>query len=310
MKRRRIVEGVGGMALLAIAALVFACQHVGPLIDAGTQIGEATGSIKPEEAESIRRGTGAVVSATEAFTPEQEHFIGRAVAATVLSQYPALDNPVLNTYLNTLGQALARFSERPETFGGYRFLALDSDEINAFAAPGGFILITRGMIRSATSEAMLAAILAHEIAHVQHGHGLRAVRGSRVTSAVTILAAESARHLGSEELAELTGVFEDTIGDIGATLISNGYSRAYEREADREAVAILTRAGYPPHGLIDALAAIQQGQRAQPEPAGWAKTHPPPADRIRDIERLLRGLPRSPSPPEHQVRFNTATSAL
>ncbi len=302
------------LAIWILAGMAFSgglsCRSVGPIMDLGTQVAVGTGTISAEEGESIRRGTGAVISATETFTPEQEHFIGRSVTATILDQYPALDNPALNTYLNLLGQALAQFSDRPETFGGYRFLALDSDEINAFAAPGGFILITRGMLRTIRNEDELAAILAHEIAHVQKGHGLRAIRGNRLTSAATLLAMESARHLGGKELAELTGVFEDSLNDISSALIGNGYARAYEREADSATLTILTRANYPPQALISALERIEVAQKTQASAKGWARTHPPPADRIREAQRALRKVPRPLSPPVRQTRFDQAVATL
>jgi beta-barrel assembly-enhancing protease len=80
----------------------------------------------------------------------------------------------------------------PETFGGYHFLILDSDEINAFAAPGGLIFVTRGMLRCCDSEDAVAAVLAHEVGHVQHQHGIQTIRKPALTSAFTILAAEGA----------------------------------------------------------------------------------------------------------------------
>lgn len=304
----------GAVITIILAGLAIfwtvSCRGVKPLVNAGTRVAVGTGTIDQEQAASIRRGSEAVFSATEAFTPEQEHFIGRSVAASVIASYPALDRPDLNNYLNTLGQTLALYSDRPETFAGYRFLALDADELNAFATPGGFVLITRGMIRAASNEDQLAAILAHEIAHVQNGHGLRAIRGSRINSAVTILASETARHLGGRELAELTGIFEGSISDISQALIGKGYSRAYEREADRDALTILARAGYPPHALVDMLEKIRLAQQAQPTPAGWARTHPPPSERIRDARRLLRGLEHVPTPPQRAARFNVVTAGL
>jgi len=156
--------------------------------------------------------------------------------ATVLQTYPSLDQPEANNYLNLLGQSLAVFSDRPETFGGYHFLLLDSDEVNAFAAPGGLILVTRGMLRCCENEDELAAVLAHEICHVEMKHGLQAIKQGRMTEALTILAAESAKQFGNEELATLTREFEASVGDIVMTLTTSGYSRAQERDADAAAV--------------------------------------------------------------------------
>ena len=108
-----------------------------------------------------------LAKSAEDFTPDQEYYLGRGVAATLLGQYRALRTPAANEYLNLLGQSLAKYSTKPNTFGGYRFLLLDTPEINAFAAPGGLILVTRGLAQCAANEDELAAVLAHEIAHVQ-----------------------------------------------------------------------------------------------------------------------------------------------
>ena len=110
-----------------------------------------------------------------------------------------------------LGQSLAQFSERPETFGGYHFLALDSAEINAFAAPGGLILVTRGLLDCCQTEDELAAVLAHEIGHVEKQHGLRAIRTGRLNSALTILAVEAGKNLAGEQLAEVQAVLRHPI---------------------------------------------------------------------------------------------------
>ena len=111
------------------------------------------------------------------------------MAATVLVTYKPFDREQANAYLNLLGQTVAQFSTKPETFGGYHFLLLDTDEVNAFAAPGGLILISRGMVRCCKSEDELVAVLAHEISHVDHQHGLKAIRKGRLTSALTTLGA-------------------------------------------------------------------------------------------------------------------------
>ncbi len=137
-------------ALGLLIALTF-CGCEG-LPEAGAEIAKVTGVISADEAKSITRGAKAVQKTWQDLTPEQEYYIGRAVAAQVFQTYPPLDRPPGNTYLNLLGQSLAIYSERPETFGGYHFLLLDSDEINAFAAPGGLILVTRGMVRCCANE--------------------------------------------------------------------------------------------------------------------------------------------------------------
>jgi predicted Zn-dependent protease len=214
----------------AVVLLAGGCSTV---TEVGTALGTATGTITPEQAASINRGAQAMERSFKDITPEQEHYIGRSVAATVMGSYKPYDEEAANRYLNVLGQILAQASDRPETFGGYHFQLLDSDEINAFAAPGGLIMVTRGMVRCCKSEDALSAVLAHEIGHVQGNHGLRAIRSSRLTDAFTILAVESAKNLAGQNVAELTKAFEGSIGDVTSTLMNSGYSRGLEREADQ-----------------------------------------------------------------------------
>jgi beta-barrel assembly-enhancing protease len=283
---------------------------VGPLLSLsllGCKTGEmvagfglSAGLLDESQAQSLSRAGGAIARSFEDFTPEQEYYIGRTVGAMLLSQFKPYPNEAANTYLNLVGAVVSLSSDMPETFGGYRFLLLDSEEINAFAAPGGLILLTRGMLRCCTSEDAAAAILAHEVGHIQHKHGLQAIKKSRVTSALTILAAEGAKTLGDQELTQLTEVFEESASDVISTMVTNGYSRSFEREADKAAVTILTRTGYDPNALVDMLQ-VMEG-KLKPGGTDFAKTHPSPASRIEDIKALLPGE-RPEVPASRRQRF-------
>ena len=292
------------VACAGLLLLLAACQSTGILTDIGTSVGVATGRISEEEAESIRRGAGAVSRAFEQLTPEQEYYIGRSVTASILATYPPLEQEQATDYITTMGRALALFSNRPETFGGWHFLIMDTDEVNAFAAPGGFILLSRGMLKCATNEDELAAVIAHEIAHVEKEHGLRAIRQSRWTTAFTILGTESATQLGGRELAQLTTAFEGAISDVTATLMTSGYSRSLEREADDAAIAILQRAGYNPAALISMLQNMET--QLGNDQRGFASTHPSPRDRIRDIEKRLPTRQPVIAHPAREARFQNA----
>lgn len=267
------------------------------------------GSVLPGQAGSALKAAVAVGKSFQDITPEQEYYIGRAVAANVLSTYTPSPNDRFNLYLNTLGQTLAQASDRPETFGGYHFLMLDSPEINAFAAPGGLILVTSGMVRLCKTEDDLAAVLAHEISHVQGQHGLKAIKKSRLTSAFTIIATEAAKSYGPAQLSKLTEVFQGSITDITSTLMKNGYSRDLEREADKGAVTILGRVGYGPGALIVMLTEMKK--QLKPGGLDFAKTHPDPNDRIKDIRPLVGGgLSATPVSPEREKRFKAAMANL
>jgi predicted Zn-dependent protease len=251
----------------------------------------------------------AVQKSFEDITPEQEYYIGRAVAATVLDQYEPFPEAESNAYLNRLGQTLALVSDRPETFGGYHFLILDSEEINAFAAPGGLILVSRGLLGCAASEDEVAAILAHEIAHVTERHGLQAIKKSRITTAMTGLALTAAEQQTSGTLAELTSTFSDSISDITSTLINSGYSRAFEKEADLGAVRTLKRAGYDPWALVRMLEVMDR--RLKPGGKDFAKTHPDPEDRIAYLKKELSvSAPAYTAPASRQRRYQAALSGI
>lgn len=273
----------GTLACLVVSG----CETVNQVVELGTEIGVASGAIDQGDADSINRGTRAVTKTFEDITPEQEYYIGRAVAATVLNTYKVHDDAEANRYLNLLGQSLARVSKRPETFGGYHFIVLDTDEVNAFAAPGGFIMVSRGLLRCATSEDALASVLAHEIGHVQNQHGLRAIKKGRLNSALTILAAEGAKQLVGEQLAEVTKAFEESIGDVVTTMMNSGYARELEAQSDADAVTILKSVGYSPQGLVTMLE--EMARHVQEGDQGFGATHPSPEARIQSVQKLTSG---------------------
>ena len=294
--------------LVATAAFIPGCSTVQQISEGTASLAATAGVISPDQAQSITRTTGAMTKAFDSITPEQEYYIGRAVAATLVTTYKPYDVEKANDYLNVIGQALAMASDRPQTFGGYHFLVLDTEEINAFAAPGGLIVISRGMLRCCRSEAAVAAVLAHEVAHVQFAHGLQAIKKGRLTSAFTILATETTRTLGGKEVGELTDAFEGTISDITGTLVNSGYSRKFEYQADQGAVAILQRVGYNPEALVDMLQEMEK--RLKPGGHDFAQTHPAPKDRIAQIRALL-GAPRPvTASPATQKRFESALAGI
>ena len=296
---------LGLLAAIVLTLFLAGCKTMGTVTDIGTAIGMATGAIDASQAEAIKKSSDAVSRTFQDITPEQEYYIGRTVGAVIVKQYRPYENTRANRYLNTIGQTLAQASDLPETFGGYHFLILDSDEVNAFAASGGLIFVTRGMLRCCQSEDAVAAVLAHEIGHVQLKHGLQAIKKSRITTALTTLALAGAKTLGGQDLAGLTRAFEGSISDITTTMINNGYSRAFESEADRVAVTILKRVGYNPNGLVAMLTEMEK----QLKPGGFdfAKTHPSPDSRISEIQQQVgRFMPLK----KHEARQLRFTASL
>ncbi len=229
-------------------------------------------------AKAVRKGT-------KDLTPSEEHYIGRSVAATILSRYKTLDDPKRTDYVNRVGLYLSRFSDRPETFGGYHFVLLDApNEVNAFAAPGGFIFVTTGLLAKVKNEEELAAVLAHEIAHVTLKHGLEAIKSSNLTQAFTILGTEAVKEYSGSQLASLTEAFSGSIDDIVNKMVMSGYSQSQEFDADAMALAIAYRAGYDPAGLMGFLTTLRNASKGAPD-AGFFKTHPPAGDRLAKAEK-------------------------
>ena len=296
-----------GVVAASLAWLAAGCETLDQLTELGTGVAVAAGGLSEEQAGSINRTASALGKAIDSITPEQEYYIGRTVAATVLVGYKPKTTQELNAYVNQVGQSLALFSTKPETFGGYHFLVLDSKDINAFAAPGGLVLVTSGLLDCCQTEDELAAVLAHEIGHVEKQHGLRAIKTGRLSSAMTILAVEAGKNLSGENLAEVTKAFDESINDITSTLVNSGYSRKLEYEADAAGVEILKKSGYQPGALVAMLENMQKSW--DPSRHDFAATHPPPADRIAQLKKL--GVTSTvASTNSRQKRFLAAAKAL
>jgi len=303
-KRIAVLLVFGLMLIIALPALFTGCKSIETATNVGSAIGVATGMLTDSQADSLKKTTIAVARSFQDITPEQEYYIGRAVGAVILEKYRPFQDESAITYVNVLGQTLANASDRPETFGGYHFLILDSDEINAFAAPGGLIFITRGMLACCRNEDALAAVLAHEIGHVQSKHGLQAIKKSRITTALTTIGVEGTKTFAGKGLATLTQTFGESITDITKTLVNNGYSREFEREADQSAILILERVGYNPNGLVDMLR--EMNRRLKPGGLDFAKTHPAPISRIEDISSVIGPYAPVVEPKPRNIRFNRA----
>jgi predicted Zn-dependent protease len=209
--------------------------------------------------------------------------------------------------VNHIGKTLAINSPRPYTYGGYHFAVLDTDEINAFACPGGIIFITRGMLKLVHNEDELAAVLAHEIGHVVQKHGLKAINKARWTEVVTTLGTEAARAYTGAQLDSLINLFEGTIDDVFQTLVVRGYGRGDEHEADTLGIGCLQASGYDPaefHHLLVSLKAAQKGGAG-----GFFSTHPNITDRIEKVSMGLKAAGESPAPPERIARFKRSASS-
>ncbi len=249
---------------------------------------------------SIAMRTG--VKAVEASRPmneSEEYYLGRAVAARILSSYPLYQDQGLTLYVNEVGQAVARKSSRPSTFRGYHFAVLDSQEPNAFACPGGIVFITRGLLKMCEMEDELAAVLAHEVSHVASRDGISSISQARWTKVLTALGTDVAKQYGGS-LGELVSLFEGSIDDVFKTIVVNGYSRSAEENADAAAATFLKEAGYNPK----ALTALLTKMRSQDKKTGGIfATHPPTGDRLDALKALGHEPPVGSLDPVRTSRF-------
>lgn len=248
-----------------------------------------------------------IIDSFEDITPEQEYYIGRSVSAVILSKYKPFNSPAITRYLTVLGNTVAMASSRPQTFGGYSFQMLDSEEVNALSAPGGYVFVTRGLMRCCNSEDALAAVLAHEVGHVALQHGLQAIQESRLTSGLSVIAKGSAELAGGD-LGAVTQAFGGAITDVTTTMIESGYSRSQEYEADEAALATLKRVGYDPQAMVETLQTMRE--KFTEESSGFAKTHPSPEDRIEEAQDIIGEYAPPTIPDVRTNRFIQATSGV
>lgn len=204
--------------------------------------------------------------------------IGRQLAAVLLGSKPLHPDMRLQRYVNRLGRWISLYSTRPEL--PWSFAVLDDPGYNAFAAPGGYIFVTKGLVDRLTDEAELAGILAHEINHVAEKHHLKALRKSAQSGVLTqLLAQQLGKSLGAGVSSQLLA--------LGRDIYSKGLDQQDEFEADRNGVALATRAGFDPYGLP---AVLQQLRAVAPSDAAFAltlSTHPPAQLRLDQLEAAM-----------------------
>jgi predicted Zn-dependent protease len=298
------------IVLIMVPALCTTLSGCMTLLDTagnGGGFGSAADKIGKNTAKAISNSSKAIANAAEDITPEQEYYIGRAVAANILKSYSLWkDSPALTSYVNRICGAIVINSPRPDIYNGYHVALLDSNEINAFATSGGHIFITRGLIACAKSEDALAGVIAHEIAHIQLQHSIKAIKTSRVTQALLVTGASAVGAVAGYDVKEMTSIFNETVGDIVGTLVNNGYSQMQEFDADKTALSLLAGAGYNPSGLIEMLKELEKIQKGSS--GGFNKTHPSPDKRLAAAEKALAKQPGVTNTSSYRrARFSAAT---
>jgi len=203
----------------------------------------------------------------------QEVEIGRQVAAKVEKRYQVSRDPKLNSWVKEIGQRLAAVSERKNL--EFEFKVLERKEINAFALPGGFIYVNKGLLAMVDDDSELAGVLGHEIGHITARHGIKKLQNQ----------------IGYSLLISILFKNNDTtrrIIDTAFTLISLGYSREDEFEADKLSVIYTYKAGYNPEGMVKFLQKLKQMEKREPlEIETFLSTHPPTSERIKRIKEEI-----------------------
>ncbi|MDH5299709.1 MAG: M48 family metalloprotease [Desulfobulbaceae bacterium] len=220
-----------------------------------------------------REGKDGVPLVSTPESAEEEIAVGRQIAGNLLGAAPLVKDKELQKYVNLVGRWVANQSERPDL--PWHFGVIDSDDINAFAAPGGYILVTRGLYLQLANEAQLAGVLAHEVGHVVQQHHYQVIRKARVVD------------FGSKLLGSKVGrdnpLVQNLIGS-GAEIVARGLDKSAEYEADRMGMVLSARAGYDQYALVEVLQ--QMGHYGKEDDAVKLlfKTHPHPDQRLEHLD--------------------------
>ncbi|MES2974025.1 MAG: M48 family metalloprotease [Pseudomonadota bacterium] len=206
--------------------------------------------------------------------------IGRQLSAVLLGSKPLYIDLVTQRYVNQLGRWISLHSSRPDL--PWTFAVLDDPGFNAFAAPGGYVFVTKGLLDRVADEAELAGILAHEITHVTGKHHLKAMRKSARAGLLT--QAIGARLAGNSELG---GAISSQLLALGKDIYSKGLDQDDEFDADRSGVALAARAGFDPYGLVSVLQQLRTAAPDNPLFALSLSTHPPAQQRLDQVEQAM-----------------------
>ncbi len=231
-----------------------------------------------------------LVTAGTGLSEKEEIQVGREIAGRTLGAAPLVNDSALQSYVNRVGRWLALQSERPDL--PWHFGVIDTASINAFAAPGGYVLITRGLYELLDNEAQLAGVLAHEIGHVVRRHHVTVMQKSAAISAGAKLAQRDDR---SQLLNNMIG--------SGAEIFARGLDKSAEFEADAVGVVVAARAGYSPYGLVEVLHKLAARGGGDADLSLLFKTHPQPGERLSQLgEALTPRMARLPAGREPGIR--------
>lgn len=243
---------------------------------------------------------------------DEELVIGASTAELLLKQARLLDDPGVQAYVNQVGRWVALNSERPDL--PWRFGVLDSNVVGAYAAPGGYVFITSGMLGQMSSEAELAGVLAHEVAHVVQKHHLDAIKqkaGAGLLSNLSQFALQASQASSSATAPGAT-VSTQQFDQLVTNLYTRGLDRGDEYEADEMGAVIAARAGYDPYGLANVLQGLGTMKQDDATLVTFLKVHPNIGDRLKQLEPTYLYLDKAAAGGSQQTlepRYQKALSA-
>jgi predicted Zn-dependent protease len=279
LARARTVATACAAMALALLPTQGHTQNVMNLLNSlggGGVVGAVTGGSGAAQGDDL---IGMLSRSVESIDEQREIQIGRQLAAVLLGSKPLHPDMALQRYVNQLGRWISLQSERPHL--PWTFVVLDDPGYNAFASPGGYVFVTKGLIDRCADEAELAGILAHEIIHVTAKHHLHAMRKTAQSGLLTQLVASQ---LKTNAVGNLVA---SQFLALGRNLYARGLDQTDEYDADRSGVALATRAGFDPYGLV---AVLQQLRTATPDNPLFAlslATHPPAQTRLDQLELAM-----------------------
>lgn len=226
----------------------------------------------------------AAVNQLNLLTPNDEVEIGRQASREIEKEMPMLKDEVVVAYIDSLGQAMVKASNL--TMFEYHFNVVDTDDVNAFALPGGYLYVNRGLIQTAETESELAGVIGHEIGHVVGHHGARQISKQYGLAVLVELIA------GGGENSSLARDIASQFASFGAGLTLLKYGRLAEQESDAYAVQFTSKAGIHPEGVATFFEKLLALHKNQPEGMEvWFTTHPPTQERIQFVRQEIKKLP-------------------
>jgi Zn-dependent protease with chaperone function len=236
------------------------------------------------------------------FSPQDDVQVGQQSAVQAEQQLPILNDSQTNAYLNRIGQRLAANAGGPQF--QYRFRVVNTSDINAFALPGGFVYVNRGVIDQARNEGELAGVVAHEISHVALRHGThQASKAYLAQAGISILGGILGGHVGAGAAQII-----NTVGGIGLNAVFLKYSRDLETQADIRGAQIMAASGYNPNDMVSFFQTLESVDKSKK--TNWLSDHPAPPDRISRIQQEERMLRVSGSAPENVAELQGVQSHM